>query len=131
MKTTPGGSWLAAAVVVMVVGPVSVPGAEAVLTRPGQLTVTAVTGELTIRAGDVVRPAKAEERVRVDTRLSSGRRSLATLTFSNGATLELGTQSEVDVEELMQATYSTAIKPTDWKAETSETPTSQRLNRGE
>ncbi|MFM8617574.1 MAG: FecR domain-containing protein [Opitutaceae bacterium] len=131
MKTTPGGSWLAAAVVVMVAVPVSICGAEAVLTRPGQLTVTAVTGELTIRAGDVVRPAKAEDRVRVDSRLSSGRRSLATLTFSNGATLELGPDSEVEVEELLQAPFSTALKPTEWKAEPSVSRTRLRLIRGE
>ena len=131
MKTTPGRFWSAAAFVVMVAGWVSIRGAEAVLTRPGQLTVTSVTGELTVRAGDVVRPVKAEERVRVDSRLSSGRRSLAILTFSNGATLELGPNSEVEVEELLQAPFSTALKPAEWKAEPSVSRTRLRLIRGE
>jgi len=131
MKTTLGRFWSAAAFMVMVAGWVSIRGAEAVLTRPGQLTVTSVTGELTVRAGDGVRPVKAEERVRVDSRLSSGRRSLATLTFSNGATLELGPDSEVEVEELLQAPFSTALKPAEWKAEPSVSRTRLRLIRGE
>lgn len=131
MKTIPGCCWLAAAFVVMVAGPVPVRGAEAVLTRPGQLTIAAVTGELNIRAGDVLRPAKAEDRVRVDSRLSSGRRSLVTLTFSNGAALELGPDSEVEVEELLQAPFSTALKPAEWKTEPSVSRTRLRLIRGE
>lgn len=122
---------MAAAVVVLASGPVPGRGAEAVLTRPGQLTVTAVTGELTVRAGDVVKPGKAEDRVRVDSRLISGRRSLATLAFSNGATLELGPDSEVEVEELLQAPFSSALKPAEWKAEPSVSRTRLRLIRGE
>jgi hypothetical protein len=105
--------------------------AEAALTRPGQLTVTAVTGELNVRTGDAVKPAKAEERVRVDSRLATGRRSLATLAFSNGAILELGPDSEVEVEELLQAPFTTTLKPAEWKAEPSVSRTRLRVIRGE
>lgn len=105
--------------------------ADAALTRPGQLTVTAVTGELSVRAGGNVRPAKSDDRVRVDSRLITGRRSLATLTFSNGAILELGPDSEIEVEELLQAPFTTSLKPAEWKAEPSVSRTRLRLVRGE
>jgi hypothetical protein len=105
--------------------------ADAALTRPGQLTVTAVTGELSVRAGGNVRPAKSDDRVRVDSRLITGRRSLATLAFSNGAILELGPDSEIEVEELLQAPFTTSLKPAEWKAEPSVSRTRLRLVRGE
>lgn len=105
--------------------------ADAALTRPGQLTVTAVTGELSVRAGENVRPAKSDDRVRVDSRLITGRRSLATLAFSNGAILELGPDSEIEVEELLQAPFTTSLKPAEWKAEPSVSRTRLRLVRGE
>ena len=105
--------------------------AEAALTRPGQLTVTAVAGELSVRAGEKLKPAQVDDRVRVDSRLISGRRSLATLTFSNGAILELGPDSEIEVEELLQAPFTTSLKPVEWKAEPSVSRTRLRLVRGE
>lgn len=105
--------------------------AEPALTRPGQLTVSAITGELSVRSGEVVRPAKADERVRADSRLVTGRRSLATLAFSNGATLELGPESEVEVEELLQAPFTTVLKPAEWKVEPSVSRTRLRVIRGE
>ncbi len=105
--------------------------AEAALTRPGQLTVTAVAGELSVRAGDNVKPAKADDRVRVDSRLLTGRRSLATLAFSNGTILELGPDSEMEVEELLQAPFATALQPAEWKVEPSVSRTRLRLVRGE
>ena len=131
MKTNPGPWWIAVVPALLAAATIPLLGAETVLTRPGQLTVTAVTGELAVRTGDVVKPAKAEDRVRVDSRLISGRRSLATLAFSNGATLELGPDSEVEVEELLQAPFSTALKPVEWKAEPSVSRTRLRLIRGE
>ena len=78
-----------------------------------------------------MKPAKAEERVRVDSRLATGRRSLATLAFSNGAILELGPDSEVEVEELLQAPFTTALKPAEWKAEPGVSRTRLRVIRGE
>ena len=107
MKTNPGPWWIAVVPALLAAATIPLLGAETVLTRPGQLTVTAVTGELAVRTGDVVKPAKAEDRVRVDSRLISGRRSLATLAFSNGAT------------------------PVEWKAEPSVSRTRLRLIRGE
>lgn len=131
MKTPEAYFRLVPALVAMAAMTTAGRGAEAVLTRPGQLTVTSVTGDLAVRVGGVVKPAKAEERVRVDSRLINGRRSLAMLTFSNGAVLELGPDSEVEVEELLQAPFSSALKPADWKAEPSVSRTRLRLIRGE
>lgn len=78
-----------------------------------------------------MRRAKSDDRVRVDSRLITGRRSLATLAFSNGAILELGPDSEIEVEELLQAPFTTSLKPAEWKAEPSVSRTRLRLVRGE
>lgn len=124
-KHVTGGAVIAAVLLI------PAPAAEAPLTRPGQLTVSAITGELGVRSGEALRPAKVDERVRVDSRLVTGRRSLATLAFSNGASLELGPESEVELEELLQAPFTTALKPSEWKAEPSVSRTRLRVIRGE
>lgn len=124
------GSGLLAVVTVNLAG-TNARGAEAELTRPGQITVTALTGEATVTTAGQTRPAKIDDRVRVDARVATGRRSLVSLTFSNGAVLEVGTDSEVEIEELLQAPHAGLVKPEAMKAEPSVSRTRVRLVRGE
>lgn len=108
-----------------------VAAADLVLTRPGQIAVSALTGEAFLTEAGKRRPAKVEERVRVDTTVATGRRSLVSLAFSNGAVLELGPDSELEVEELLQAPYSSYPKPETLKEEPSLSQTRVRLVRGD
>lgn len=107
-----------------------VPAAEPVLTRPGQIVISALAGEATLQEAGKSRPAKPDDRVRVDTAVTSGRLSLVTLAFSNGAVLELGPDSQVEIEELLQAPYSLYPKPETLKEEPSVSQTRVRLVRG-
>ncbi len=109
--------------------PAQVP--DVVLTRPGQIAVTAITGEVTLTVAGQSRLAKLNDRVRVDERVATGRKSLGSLTFSNGAVVELGPESEIEVEELLQAPFPYGQKPETMKAEPSVSRTQIRLRRGE
>jgi hypothetical protein len=104
---------------------------DVALTRPGQIVITAVTGEVSVTMNGQRRPAKVDERVRVDAVVASGRRSMATLAFSNGAVLELSSESEIEVEEVLQAPFSGNAKPELMKEEPSVSRTKVRLIRGE
>jgi hypothetical protein len=56
---------------------------------------------------------------------------VASLMFSNGATLELGTESEIEVEELLQAPFTAVSKPETFKEEPSVSRTRVRVIRGD
>lgn len=106
-------------------------GAEVLLTRPGQLAITSVSGEVAVTMGGQRRVAKVDDRVRVDATVAAGRKSLASLTFSNGVVLQLGPESEIVVEELLQAPYAGSVKLEALKEEPSVSRTQVRLVRGE
>jgi hypothetical protein len=105
---------------------------EPELPRPGALVVTEITGEAFASAGDQPRKAlKPEDRLRIGSTIATGRRSLATLTLSNGATLQLGSESEVEVEEFGQAPYYGREKPNEMKEEPTISRTRLRLISGD
>lgn len=109
--------------------PAQVP--DVVITRPGQITIGSVTGEVSVTMNGQRRPAKVDERVRVDAVVASGRMSMVSLAFSNGAVLELSPDSEIEVEELLQAAFTGNAKPEAMKEEPSISRTRIRLIRGE
>ncbi len=101
------------------------------LTRPGLIVITSISGEAATAIAGQRRPAKVNDRVRVDMVLSTGRKSLAALSFSNGVALELGPDSELEVEELLQAPFTGNPKPELMKEEPSVSRTRVRLVRGD
>ena len=104
---------------------------EPVLTRPGQMWLTEVTGEVEVAAGDNARKAKAGEPVKADSTVKTGRKAMATLLFSNGTTLRLAPETEVQIEEFLQAPYGGSVKAADLKEEPSVSRALVRLRRGE
>lgn len=104
---------------------------EPKLPRPGAVVATQVIGEVSVIAGDKKRPIKVEERVRVGATVVTGRRSIVTLEFSNGAIVQLGSESELEIEEFGQETFSSSIKPKEEKEEPSLSRTRLRLVRGD
>lgn len=108
-----------------------VAAAELVLTRPGQIAVSALSGEAFLTEAGRRRPAKVDERVRIDTTVTSGRKSLVSLAFSNGTVVELGPDSELEIEELLQAPFPSYPKPETLKEEPSVSQTRVRLVRGD
>lgn len=101
------------------------------LPRPGNIIAAEVTGEVTMITGDQRRQLKMDDRVRVGATLTTGRRSMVTLLLSNGATVQLGSESELELEEFGQAPVTGSVKFADLKAEPTLSRTRLRLARGD
>ncbi len=104
---------------------------EPVLTRPGQVWLAEVTGEVDVVTDNKARKAKADEPVKAESVVRTGRKAMATLLLSNGTTLKLAPESEVEIEEFLQAPSGGSVKAADLKEEPSVSRALVRLRRGE
>jgi hypothetical protein len=104
---------------------------DAILQRPGAIVVADVTGQVTASFGDQKKNVKTDERLRVDSTVTTGRRSAVTLRLSNGAALQLGSESEIEFEEFGQDPFSGSAKFAEMKEEPSISRTRLRLARGD
>lgn len=95
---------------------------EVNLPRPGTIIVAEITGQGSAVNGDQSKALKQDDRLRVGATLKTQRRSMATFLFSNGASVQLGPESELEVEEFGQAPVSGNLK----YAELKEEPTISR-----
>jgi hypothetical protein len=121
--------WLTAVVVgwALVVG-----AAELELPRPGAVVVTALVGEARWSAGAEARPLRLDDRLRVGSTVVAGRKSLLTLALSNGIVIQLGPESELELEEFGQLPPPAGTaKYTELTAEPTLSRTRLRLVRGE
>lgn len=101
------------------------------LPRPGTIVVADATGEVTMVAGEQRRRLKADERLRVGAAVTTGRKSMVTLQFSNGASVQLGPESELEIEEFGQAPVLVSPRFAEMKAEPTVSRTQLRLGRGD
>lgn len=110
----------------------SVPAqAPAVFTRPGVIVVNEIIGSVqTVKEGSSAAAVK-DQTLRAEVAFKTGRRSSATLEFSNGSTLQIGVESEVAVDEYWQLPHSQSGKMADWKEEPSASRATLRLVRGD
>ena len=106
-------------------------GPELELPRPGAILVLDLIGDAVAIAGEQRRPLKVDERVRVGSTIVTERMSLVTLILSNGATLRIGSESEVELEEFGQATIPGSPKFAELKEEPTVSRTRLRLERGD
>jgi hypothetical protein len=104
---------------------------EPSLPRPGAILVLDVIGQASAIAGDHEKLIKAEERLRIGSTIVTERMSIVTLILSNGATLKIGSESELEVEKFGQATVPGNPKYTDLKEEPTVSRTRLRLERGD
>lgn len=104
---------------------------ELSLPRPGAVVISEVVGSVRAGVGDERREVKADDRVRVGSTVATGRKSIATVTLSNGAILNLGADSEIEIEEFGQAPFSGSAKVVEMKEEPSLSRTRLRLVRGD
>jgi hypothetical protein len=124
--------WMLASVAVGVAGtPAIAQVPEPSLPRPGAVVVQDVIGEAVAVNGDQRKPIKAEERLRVGSTIVTERMSIVTLILSNGATLRIGSEAELEVEEFGQATIPGGIKFAELKAEPTVSRTRLHLVRGD
>lgn len=101
------------------------------LPRPGAVLVVDVTGKAVAQVGEQRRELKPDDRLRIGSVISTGRLSLVSVLLSNGATLQLGSESELEIEEFGQAPISGSIKLPELKAEPTLSRTRLRLLRGD
>lgn len=122
-----------ALVAVVAVGAVSsaADAPEAALPRPGAILVVEVTGDVQATFGDQRRAVQVDERLRVDAVVTTGRRATVKLQLSNGAMVQLGSESEIEFEEFGQAALYGTVKLAELKEEPSISRTRIRLIRGE
>ncbi len=104
---------------------------EPAFPRPGAVVVAEVSGEATAQVGEQRRVLKPEDRLRIGSVISTGRLSLVTVMLSNGASLQLGSDSELEVEEFGQSPVSGTLKVSELKAEPTLSRTRLRLLRGD
>jgi hypothetical protein len=90
-----------------------------------------VIGEAVAVTGDQRKPIKPDERLRVGSTIVTERKSIVTLILSNGATLRIGSESELEVEEFGQATIPGSPKFAEMKSEPTVSRTRLRLVRGD
>lgn len=120
---------------VILVGTTAIPMrpqvAEPSLPRPGAVLVLDVIGEATASTSDQQKPISADQRLRVGSTISTERMSLVTIILSNGATLRVGSESELEVEEFGQATIPGSPKFAEMKEEPTVSRTRLNLVRGD
>jgi hypothetical protein len=103
---------------------------ELSLPRPGAIVVLDLVGEASAIASEQPKSLKPDDRVRVGSIVRTQRLSLMTLILSNGATVRVGSESEVEVEEFGQATIPSGLRFAELKAEPTVSRTQLRLVRG-
>ena len=101
------------------------------LPRPGTVLTADIAGSATVTNGDQRKPLKVDERIRIGATVSTGRRSMLTLVLSNGAKVQLGSDTELEIEEFGQAPQSGTTKFADLKEEPTISRTRLRLIRGD
>jgi hypothetical protein len=101
------------------------------LPRPGSVIATQVVGDVKITAGSETRPVKLDERLRVGVVFTTGRRSFLELALSNGTILQLGAESEMELDEFGQQPFSSSVKIAELKGEPTISRTRLRLVRGD
>jgi hypothetical protein len=107
------------------------PAAELSLPRPGAVMITDVTGDVTAGMDDQQKPVKVDDRLRIGSTITTGRKSMATVMLSNGATLQIGSESALEVEEFGQAPISGSVKFAELKEEPTLSRTLLKLVRGD
>jgi hypothetical protein len=106
-------------------GPVVKGGAELILVAKVAGTVTkTLPGQASVAL-------KQDDRVEQTAKINTGLNSSIVLVFSNGATTQLGADTELVIEEYLQDPFSEAVKVAELTAEPSQSRTKLALNRGE
>jgi hypothetical protein len=131
----PHGTFLAGCCfLLMALGPIPIGrGADAkdALQHPGAILVADVMGSVTASFGDQRKTVKQDERLRVDSTITTERRSAVTLLLSTGASVQLGSESELEFEEFGQAAIYDTLKYAELKEEPTFSVTRIRLARGD
>lgn len=99
----------------------------------GRIVATRIRGEVTAtdKQTNVARRLEGETEISQGTVVSTGRDSSVVLVFNNGATLNLGTETVLDIQTFTQDPFGSSTSVAEMTEEPSPSTTRVRLNRGE
>jgi len=100
---------------------------------PGRIVAAKVTGAVTAidLATETSRTLATSDVVSQQTRIVTGAGASVILVFSNGASLNVGSDSSLDIEEFLQDPFQTEVAVATLEEEPTSSTTSVRLTRGE
>ena len=101
--------------------------------QAGQIKAARVTGEVTatVKATNVTTTVTSNQDLVQGSIIRTAKGASVVLLFSNGATVNLGTESELDIEQFTQDPFSARIEPATLTDEPTTSTTKLRLTRGE
>lgn len=123
--------WFGAGIAMVVANFVVMQAQSPTFTRPGTIVVAHTVGEVTVQVDGTEKPAQVEERFRAEVTIKTGPLSTGTFDFSNGATLKVGSASELVVDEFWQQPHSFSGKHSELEEEPSPSLTRLRLVSGD
>ena len=128
-------SWLvlcafAAVLSVRAQAPAAAPAAPA-SPPPGLVLVAKVTGTATKTLNGERTALKVDDRVEQTAKINTGLDSSVVLAFSNGATTQLGADTEMVIDQFLQDPFASTIQVANLDEEPSRSNTKLSLNKGE
>jgi hypothetical protein len=97
----------------------------------GLVLVAQVRGTATKTLNGQVMALQVNDAVEQTAKINTGRESSVVLVFSNGATTQLGDETELVIDEFLQDPFGSTLKLADLEEEPSRSNTRLSLNRGE
>ena len=98
---------------------------------PGLVLVAEVKGAVTMTVAGTTTELSLDDRVPQTATINTGPNSAAMLVFSNGATVRLGAETELVLQEFLQDPFAETIKLLEMVEEPSRSRSALALNRGE
>ncbi|HUR57962.1 MAG TPA: FecR domain-containing protein, partial [Opitutaceae bacterium] len=98
---------------------------------PGLVLVAKVTGTATKTLNGVRTALKVDDKVEQTAKINTGLESSVVLAFSNGATTQLGADTELVIDEFLQDPFASTIQVANIEEEPSRSNTKLSLNKGE
>ena len=102
-------------------------------TQPGRIVLARVTGTVTLtnKADNSTRPAVNNEQIAAGYVVTTAPEASVVLVFSNGSTVNLRGDSQLDIETFLQDPFADDFRITEATAEPSTSTTRLNLSRGE
>src|SRR4051812_15577366 len=111
--------------------PAQTPAGATTTMPPGLVLVARTTGSVTMVLNGATTPVKQDDQIPQTAMVKTAPASSAVLVFSNGATAQLGEDTELIIQEFLQDPFGAQIQVAALQEEPSASRTRLKLNKGE
>src|SRR4051812_44249023 len=111
--------------------PAQTPAGATTTMPPGLVLVARTTGSVTMVLNGATTPVKQDDQIPQTAMVKTAPASSAVLVFSNGATAQLGEDTELIIQEFLQDPFGAQIQVAALQQEPSASRTRLKLNKGE